>query len=144
MLLGLCIPYCYGLELTCLVGDVDLYVLGLGHELHWILLEEEVEDDHARIAKDINKNNNYYYTGESHKLLCKRLGILALNAAYAVLAEHLVACLVDFGDIGHRQLLALGDGVLVDFFLSEDFKEEFSVAVGLEYILLGCPCTALL
>lgn len=133
-----------GLELPRLVGDVDLYVLGLGHELHGLLLEEEVIDDHARVNKDIYDDNTYYYTGESHKLLCKRLRLLALNAAYAVLAEHLVACLVDFGDIGHRQFLALGDGVLVNLFLSEDFQEQLAVTVGLEYILLGCPCAALL
>ena len=51
---------------------------------------------------------------------------------------------MDFGDIGHSQLLTLGDGILVDFFLPEDFKEEFSVAVGIEDKLLGGPCAALL
>ena len=51
---------------------------------------------------------------------------------------------MDFGDIGHRQLLTLCDGVLIDFFLSEDFQEQLAVSVGLEYKLLGGPCAALL
>ena len=72
-LLGLYISHCYGLELPGLVGDVDIYVLGLGHELHGLLLEEEVIDDHARVNKDIYDDNTYYYTGKCHKLLCKGL-----------------------------------------------------------------------
>ena len=73
MLLWLGLLYGDGLELPRLVGDVDLYVLGLGNELHRLLLEEEVIDDHARVNKDIYDDNTYYYTGKCHKLLCKGL-----------------------------------------------------------------------
>ena len=64
MLLGLGLLYGDRLELTCLVGDVDLYVLGLRHELCGILLDEEVVDDHACVIKSIGHHHNYYYTGE--------------------------------------------------------------------------------
>ena len=72
-LLGLSLSHYYGLELPCLVGDVDVYILGLGHELHRVLLDKKVEDDHARVTKDIKNDNDNYYTRECHKLFCKGL-----------------------------------------------------------------------
>jgi hypothetical protein len=73
----------------------------------------------------------------------KRLGLVTLDAGDAVLAEHLVSDFQDFGDVAHRQLLALGDGILVYLLLAEDFKENIPI-IGLEYKLLGGPCAALL
>ena len=62
---------------------------------------------------------------------------ISYSAGDAVLAEYLFSCLVDFGDVGHRQFLTLGDGILVNLFLSEDLQEQLAVTRGLEYILQG-------
>lgn len=69
-----------------------------------------------------------------------------LDRGNSIAAEDTIAVLADFGNESDGQGLALGDGILVNFFLSEHIQEDGGVVgiAGLKDILLGGLCAALL